>query len=614
MTADNNFGDSPVTRDPDTSASSSHPQAITSGTPSVGFMSECQTANIEESVTEPAGSVAKPIRSDSLPMDFGPFELLEELGRGGMGVVYKARQRSLNRLVAIKMIKEGATASEKTLLRFVQEARAAAALDHENIVPIYEIGEYQGQHYFTMGYVEGSSLTGLVRSKGSLSPSEAVPLLLAVADAVEAAHLHGIVHRDLKPDNVLIDRKGRPRVTDFGLAKIMEGGADLTHSGQILGTPTYMAPEQAQGGPGSIGPFTDVYALGGVMFFVLTGQAPFLGQSVTEVLCKVLTQPARSLRDVNPTVPEALEAVCRKCLSKEPANRYASAAEFGSALAAAAVECGCITSMASLSASHVTAQDRAPASISSSAPRTDREAESQTMPIVSPGRGPLLWAALAAVLVIAAGVTTYVLWPTHQDNKNPGAVANKDDTTKDDATKDNSINKDDGSKKDDGKPNPRPIDESILLPAPRRQDFGLKVEMIGVKPDKMGVYTLQQDDEMKLHITVDQDAYIGIWSIDPQGRALMLFPNYKDDNYFIKAGQPLTLPRMLFGAATLFLPRSSRPESSKSASWRQVRNGTLPKARKWGHSVSTRSPLTSRQTAVLSSASRKRTNRSREQR
>ena len=190
----------------------------------------------------------------------GDYELLAEISRGGMGVVYKARQVSLNRLVAVKMILAGQLATQADHDRFHAEAEAAALLDHPNIVPVFEVGEHEGQHYFSMGYVDGPSLAARL-AEGPLPPKEAAELVATVAGGVEYAHRQGVIHRDLKPSNILIDGEGRPRVTDFGLAKRVDGGSDLTDTGQVMGTPSYMPPEQAAGQIKAIGPAADIYAL-----------------------------------------------------------------------------------------------------------------------------------------------------------------------------------------------------------------------------------------------------------------------------------------------------------------------------------------------------------------
>ena len=213
-----------------------------------------------------------------LPCDFSDYELLEEAGRGGMGIVFKARQKSLGRLVALKMVREESRSSDTSQQRLGREARAAAALDHPNIVSIYEVGQHAGYQYFTMAYVEGETLAHAARGRGLPLP-QAVRLVEVVAEAIDHAHQMGVIHRDLKPSNVLIDRNGRPRVTDFGLAKQTGVDGSLTGSGQVVGTPSYMAPEQAIGtARGTVGPLADVYALGGLLYFALTGRRPSPGR------------------------------------------------------------------------------------------------------------------------------------------------------------------------------------------------------------------------------------------------------------------------------------------------------------------------------------------------
>lgn len=241
-----------------------------------------------------------------------------------MGVVYKARQINLNRIVALKMILAGQLASEDDVKRFYTEAEAAANLDHPGIVPIYEVGQYQGQHYFSMGFIDGESLAARVAS-GPLPPKEAAGLLLHIAEAIQYAHDHDLIHRDLKPANILLDKNGQPRVTDFGLAKQMKSDSNLTGTGQILGTPSYMAPEQAGGKVNEVGPLADVYALGAILYCLMTGRPPFQAANPLDTLMQVLDKEPIPPRQLNPTLPMDLETICLKCLNKEPLQRYASA-------------------------------------------------------------------------------------------------------------------------------------------------------------------------------------------------------------------------------------------------------------------------------------------------
>ncbi|MHB1560835.1 MAG: WD40 repeat domain-containing serine/threonine protein kinase, partial [Isosphaeraceae bacterium] len=255
---------------------------------------------------------------------FGDYELIGEIARGGMGVVYRARQISLNRTVALKMILAGQFAGPDEIRRFHLEAEAAAGLEHPGIVPIYEAGEFEGQHYFSMGFVEGSSLANRVAS-GPLPSREAVSLTRKVAEAIQYAHDRGVIHRDLKPQNVLLDRDGKPRVTDFGLAKRVEADEGLTASGAVMGTPSYMPPEQAAGDVRAVGPAADIYSLGAVLYCLLTGRPPFQSASTMTTLVQVMESDPVSPRALNPSVDVDLETICLKCLQKEIHRRYATA-------------------------------------------------------------------------------------------------------------------------------------------------------------------------------------------------------------------------------------------------------------------------------------------------
>jgi WD40 repeat protein/predicted Ser/Thr protein kinase len=258
---------------------------------------------------------------------FGDYVLERELARGGMGVVYQARQVKLNRPVALKMILAGQLATEADVRRFYLEAEAAANLDHPGIVPIYEVGQHENQHFFSMGFVEGRSLAETIAA-GPLPPREAAALVRELAEAVQYAHDHGVIHRDLKPANVLLDARRRPKVTDFGLAKKLKGDSGLTASGQIMGTPSYMPPEQAAG-QADVGPLADVYGLGAVLYHLLTGRPPFQSASAMDTLFQVLEREPLAPRQLNPQVPRDLETACLKCLEKVPAKRYASASALG---------------------------------------------------------------------------------------------------------------------------------------------------------------------------------------------------------------------------------------------------------------------------------------------
>jgi serine/threonine-protein kinase len=254
----------------------------------------------------------------------GKYAILEEVQVGGMGIVYKAQDTELDRIVALKIIKGGLLATTEEIARFRQEARAAARLDHPNIVPVHDIGGEEGRLYFTMAFAWGGSLARRL-SCFIADPRAAAALVETVARAVHYAHEKGILHRDLKPGNILFDERGTPWVGDFGLAKFVDGSLELTRTGQALGTPAYMAPEQAHGHTDRISPRTDVWALGVLLYELLTGQRPFQGKSQEEQLHQVRTAEPSRPRTVNRSLDGALETVILKCLEKEPARRYASA-------------------------------------------------------------------------------------------------------------------------------------------------------------------------------------------------------------------------------------------------------------------------------------------------
>ncbi len=287
-------------------------------------------------LADAAGSHAPPVTMSSgasreassisfeLPCRFGDYELLEELGRGGMGIVYRAWQISLNREVALKMILRGSHATETDRRRFQAEAEAAAKLNHPGVVPVYEVGELDGHPYFSMKYVLGQTLAQRL-SSGLMAPREAAALLAHVARAIQNAHQQGVLHRDLKPSNILIDDEGQPHVTDFGLAKRVENAESLTHTGAILGTPAYMAPEQAAGARGEVGPASDVFSLGTILYQMLTGRPPFQAASAVDTILMLLEQDVVPPRVVNPRADSDLEMIALRCLQKPIDLRYDSA-------------------------------------------------------------------------------------------------------------------------------------------------------------------------------------------------------------------------------------------------------------------------------------------------
>ena len=286
-------------------------------------------ARLAFALDEPAASLLPP--SLTTLRRFGDYELLEEIARGGMGVVYRARQVNLDRQVAVKLLRDGALASAEDIRRFRAEAAAAAALHHPNIVGIHEIGEHEGQQYFVMSLIEGRDLARLSQT-GPLPARRAAELVAAVADAVQHAHERGVLHRDLKPSNVLVDAAGAPHVTDFGLARRLDVDSSLTLSGQVIGTPGYVPPEHATGRSREASPASDIYGLGAILYHLLTGRAPFIAESPTAVLRQVEELEPVPPRLLNPVVPRDLDTVTLKTLAKEPGRRYASARELAEEL------------------------------------------------------------------------------------------------------------------------------------------------------------------------------------------------------------------------------------------------------------------------------------------
>src|SRR5213596_3580833 len=266
----------------------------------------------------------KAVRPPKMLGDFGDYELLEVIGRGGQGVVYRARQKSLNRTVALKVIGLGHWATEAHLKRFRREAESAASLEHPCIVPIHEVGERDGLCYFSMKFIEGGHLDEVVRRE-PMPVRRAVELIAKVARTVHYAHEHHILHRDIKPGNILLDRQGEPHLTDFGLARLLEQESTITHSSDVLGTPSYMSPEQAAGRTKELTAATDVYSLGAVFYQMLTGEPPFAGGTTYETIRLVLETEPRNPRTRSPKLDIDVATICLKCLEKNPANRYPTA-------------------------------------------------------------------------------------------------------------------------------------------------------------------------------------------------------------------------------------------------------------------------------------------------
>src|SRR2546426_1391197 len=271
-----------------------------------------------------AGHNKKTARAAELLGELGDYELLEEIGRGGQGVVFRARQKSLNRTVALKVIGLGQWASKAHLKRFRREAEAAASLEHPGIVPIHEVGERDGSSYFSMKFIEGGQLDEIVRRQ-PMPIRQAAELIAKVARTVHYAHEHGILHRDIKPGNILLDAKGEPHLTDFGLARLLETESTVTRTLEVMGTPSYMAPEQALGENAAVSSATDVYGLGAVLYQLLTGQPPFAGGTTYETIKLLLDTELRQPRLLNPKIDRDLSTICLKCLEKDPQRRYPTA-------------------------------------------------------------------------------------------------------------------------------------------------------------------------------------------------------------------------------------------------------------------------------------------------
>src|SRR5436190_4567049 len=286
---------------------------------------ECASGdNLESRAANAAPHVRKAPRPAKTLADFGDYELLEEIGRGGQGVVYRAHQKSLNRTVALKVIGLGHWATQAHLKRFRLEAEAAASLEYPGIVPIHEVGERDGTCYFSMGFIEGDQLDEIAKSE--VMPVRcAAELIAKLARTVHYAHEHGILHRDIKPGNILLDAKGAPHLTDFGLARLVETESTVTRTMEVLGTPSYMAPEQAVGNNARVTSATDIYGLGAVFYQLLTGHPPFAGGTTYETVRLVLDTEPRQPRLLNPKTDRDLATICLKCLDKDPQRRYSSA-------------------------------------------------------------------------------------------------------------------------------------------------------------------------------------------------------------------------------------------------------------------------------------------------
>jgi hypothetical protein len=406
-------------------------------------------------------------------------------------------------------------------------------------VPIHASGEHDGRPYFVMAYVEGASLREVVQHDGLPAPRATVALLRAVTDAVHYAHGHGIIHRDLKPENVLIDPHGRPRVTDFGIAKRLDRDAGLTADGQVLGTPGYMAPEQALGRHEDVCPATDVYSLGGILYFLLTGRPPFQGRTITDTLCQVATTPPTPPREVNPQAPAALEAVALKCLEKEPVNRYPNAQAFLEALRAALPEDGPSSSSDTelvnvLAAAPVPPSPATPAWAAAAAARAPGKWRVRRMEWLGPA------AALLVGLGVGAWLSSDHWWPGRSGEEPAPLVARAPEHQG--AAPESPDPKAEQPKEPVVPAEKVPALKPLPLPEKMRSDFGLEVELIGGRPGEDGVRQLVAEEVVKFKVKVDRDAYVGVWSVNGNGTLSQLFPNENEKDHLFKAGQARLVP------------------------------------------------------------------------
>jgi eukaryotic-like serine/threonine-protein kinase len=474
-------------------------------------------------------------RPEIFPRMFGGYELIEEIARGGMGVVYKAVQVAAKREVALKMILEGRLTATTAVLRFQQEAHIAASLDHPNIVPIYDIGEWDGKHYFTMPLIKCGSLQSLVQKRGPLADAEAARLVAEVADGVALAHEHGLIHRDLKPDNVLIDSQNRPRITDFGLAKQMENNNGMTAANAILGTPAYMSPEQALGGKNRvIGPPTDVYALGGILYYLITGKPPFLGETVSEVLCQVVKDNPVPPREINHKGSVELENICLQCLEKEPDKRFFSAQALAEALR-------------ELLPSLEPKKDRVSSSGQKSAP-------SRQVPNIQPegGKGsqkrrspvvPVLWvlASVGLGLLIAIGIQQFTPVATESPGAGAEVAANL-------AIHVGGVSIPEKVHPGDQKIIPVsgniPSKGAFLVKdlKSRRDDFKFTFAIEGANRAKDGTWTVIDGQSVQCTIFSECDVYVTIWDVKNNGSIVQLFPNEKQHNQLWVKNQTHQIP------------------------------------------------------------------------
>ena len=542
----------PNTNDKDDTAISSHAQKRNSGPGEA-----TDVAGPTDVTVVRATPSAPTINEKPEPNNFGKYELLGEIARGGMGVVHRARQHDLDRVVALKMIL-GTGINHESAVRFLQEARAAAALDHPNVVPIYDIGEIGDRPYFTMALIDGPNLRGHVDSFGVVPIPTVVALFAQIVAGVAHAHQNGIIHRDLKPANVLIDKDGRPRVTDFGLAKRATTDSALTVTGQVVGTPQYMAPEQAKDSK-DVGPPADVYSLGAILYFLLTGKPPFHGESFTDLLIKVVQDAPVPPSQLRPDVPAELEALCLRCLAKKPEERFADANALGEALAPIADQLLTPSATFSPSLARIGSRSSTPSvgTIPDLMPTTNSGPVFANAPSVAasapaappapvPNRLPLILG-LATTAALLVGAIAYL---ATRDKKN-------DDVAQQDPPPVTNPNPAPGTPsgqpsivKGPGVVQGPPIvtpgtndGDKFAWPAASRADFGLKVDLVApaAKQDA-GVIRLTAGSSMTIHLTATQDCRVSVWLLEPDGGVTRLFPNdYETDDRLI-AGKERVVP------------------------------------------------------------------------
>ncbi|QEL14582.1 serine/threonine-protein kinase [Limnoglobus roseus] len=457
------------------------------------------------------------------PQGFGPYELIQEIARGGMGVVFKAKQKGLDRIVALKMIL-GLQEYGNNAQRFKEEARAIAALDHPNVVPIFDIGEIGGRMYFTMPFISGPSLKAMVEKTGLPPIPRAMSLFIQITAGMAQAHRQGIMHRDLKPANVLVDSDGRPRVADFGLAK-RAGDSErinITGTGQLMGTPAYMSPEQARDSK-DVTPSTDVYSLGAILYFLLTGRAPFVGDTIPDLLIQVVSATPQAPKEVNPAVPDDVSALCMKCLAKLPGDRFPDAIALSDAMAPLADR------YLSRSGVQVTPLSSSLLDSVSVGGATTLPSTSPDLPAPpqQPSKPAWLWLALPLLLLIG-GAAAVAFWPRGEGKKSDQPIAGVTDPNAKPADPKPDVLPPPGG---DPQPKVAAVVDDRTWPEPKA-DFRLTVDMVAnAKKDAAGVVRLKNGSLLELNLKPEVDCWVYVFVVEQDDAAILLFPNkYENDN------------------------------------------------------------------------------------